>query len=188
MSVEKSSSINIGKKLKALRTERSLSMRELADMSGVSASLISKIETGKVSPTVMSLQKLLEALSIDLFEFFLEKSDTNPSDRIVFKKSSMVAIEDDERTWNYAFPKHPDIKAELMYEEYQPHNKVVEKETHRGDIFGYVISGELTLDVSGKGIFKAEAGDAFYIKAGQVHTAVNEQDDVLVVVSAQLRT
>jgi len=37
--------------------------------------------------------------------------------------------------------KHPDIKAELTYEEYQPHTQAAERETHRGDILGYVISG-----------------------------------------------
>jgi transcriptional regulator with XRE-family HTH domain len=178
---------HLGDKLKQSREERRLTMRELAAQSGVSASLISKIEAGKVSPTVMSLQKLLESMNIDMYEFFLEKSDTNPADRIIFKKSSMITAEDNERTWYYAFPKHPEIKAELIYEEYQPHTRILEKESHKGDICGYIISGELTLEVNGRGKFKACAGDAFYIKAGMPHTTRNEGDSVLVIVSAQIR-
>ncbi|MDD3926040.1 MAG: cupin domain-containing protein [bacterium] len=177
---------DIGDKLKFLREERRLSMRELASQSGVSASLISKIEAGKVSPTVMSLQKLLESMNVDLFKFFIEETDINPTDQIVFKKSSMISTKDAEHTWYYAFPKHPDIKAELLYEEYQPHTKIVEKESHKGDIIGYVVSGELTLKVNGKGTFKVQAGDAFYIKTGQPHTARNDGDTVLTLVSTRL--
>ncbi len=161
-------------------------MRELALISGVSVSLISKIEGGKVSPTVMSLQKLLDAMDIDLYELFLDKSAGNLSEQIVFKQAEMAASKDKERIWRYAFPKHPDIKAELTYEEYQPHTKVAETETHRGDILGYVISGTLSLEVSGRGTFIANAGDAFYIKAPQPHIGRNIGDDVLKLVAVVL--
>ena len=176
-----------GERLKALRQGRKLSMRELAESSGVSPSLISKIEAGTVSPTVMSLQRLLDAMNVDLFEFFLDKQVSDPSDQIVFRRAAMVSIEDDERRWFFALPKHPEIKAELSYEEYQPHTRVVEKESHKGDIFGIVIAGELTLEVLDRGTFKARAGDAFYVKAGRLHVARNESDKTLKLVAAQTK-
>ncbi|MCE5198735.1 cupin domain-containing protein [bacterium] len=178
---------DISERLKALRLGRKLSMRELATSSGVSASLISKIEAGIVSPTVMSLQKLLDAMNVDLYEFFLDKHGEDVSEQIIFRKAAMVSTEDDERKWFYALPRHPDIKAELTYEEYQPNTRVVEKESHNGDVFGYVISGELTLEVFDRGRFKAKAGDAFYVKAGQLHVAKNESDKTLKLVAVQLR-
>ncbi len=134
----------------------------------------------------MSLQKLLDAMDIDLYELFLDKSAGNLSEQIVFKQSEMAVSKDAERVWRYAFPKHPDIKAELTYEEYQPHTKAAERETHRGDILGYVISGVLSLEVNGKGVFKAEAGDAFYVKARQPHIARNDGDEVLKLVAVVL--
>lgn len=178
---------DISDRLKAFRQGRKLSMRDLAASSGVSASLISKIEAGIVSPTVMSLQKLLDAMNIDLYEFFMDGRGDDPSEQIVFPRDSMVSTEDDERRWFYAFPKHPDIRAELTYEEYQPHTKVVEKESHIGDIFGMVISGELTLEILGRGKFKAKTGDAYYVKAGQLHVARNESDKMLKSVVAQIK-
>ncbi|MHB9038694.1 MAG: helix-turn-helix domain-containing protein [Armatimonadota bacterium] len=178
---------DISDRLKALRLGRKLSMRELAASSGMSASLISKIEAGIVSPTVMSLQKLLDAMNVDLYEFFLDNHGEDPSEQIVFPKASMVSTEDDERRWFYALPRHSDIKAELTYEEYQPQTRVVEKESHNGDICGYVISGELTLEVLGRGSFKARAGDAFYVKAGRLHVARNESSKVLKMVVAQIK-
>jgi len=179
---------DVGRRLKALREERKLSMRELASLSGTSVSLISKIEAGKVSPTVLSLQKIVESMGVEMYEFFLNGADTDPSEQIVFKRSSMVLSEDEEHTWYFAFPKHPDIKAQLSYEEYQPHSRRLERMSHKGDIFGLVIAGELTLEVNGKGTFKASAGDAFYIKAGIAHRPRNDGDKVLKLMSIQLRS
>jgi transcriptional regulator with XRE-family HTH domain len=178
---------DISERFKTLRQRRKLSMREVAATSGVSASLISKIEAGIVSPTVMSLQKLLDAMNVDLYEFLLDKHGVDPSKQIVFRKRNMVSVKDNERRWFYALPRHPNIKAELTYEEYQPHTQVVEKESHIGDLFGIVLSGELTLDILSRGSFKARTGDAFYVKAGQLHVARNESKEVLKLVAAQIR-
>ncbi len=187
MSLKSINANDISEKLRTLRLGKRYSMRELAAMSGVSYSLISKIEAGTVSPTVMSLQKLLNAMNVGLYEFFKNDYSEDPSDKIIFPRDGMVSAEDADRKWYYALPRNPEIKVELTYEEYQPHTKLVEKESHRGDIFGYVIQGELTLEVFDRGCFKACAGDAFYVKAGWLHVARNESDEVLKLVAAQLR-
>jgi transcriptional regulator with XRE-family HTH domain len=176
----------IGYKIKLLREERSLSMRDLAAISDLSVSFISRVESGKTSLSVMSLQKLLEAMNVDFYDFFADKSESNPSEQIVFRKSAMAVSEDPERRWYYAYPKHPDIRFELTYEEYQAHLEIIEEESHRSDIGGFVISGELTLDVVDQGVFVLKAGDAFYIKAGQLHSTRNNSDKVLKIVAARI--
>jgi transcriptional regulator with XRE-family HTH domain len=187
MRSHKLNSVDIPARLKQLREERKLSMRELATRSDLSVSLVSKVEAGKVSPTVMSLQKLLDGMDVDLYDFLIDKSAHDPSEQVVFRHAEMAVTEDQEHEWYYAFPKHPDIKMQLTYEEYQPHTKLEERESHKGDLTGYIIAGELTLDVLNRGRFIARKGDAFYIKAGQEHVARNEDDKVLKLVTAQLR-
>lgn len=176
---------DLGARLKALRTARHLSMRNLAAQSGVSPGLISKIEAGKVSPTVMSLQKLLTAINVDLYTYFLQPVTDNPAEQIVFRQQDIVASRDQDRKWFYAFPKHPNMKLQLYYEEYRPHTRSVERETHRGDLCGLVLAGELTLDVEGKGTLQIRSGDAFYISAGHRHTARNAGDTWLKLVTVQ---
>lgn len=178
---------SVGARLKALRENNGLTMRELAAASGVSASLISKIEAGKVSPTVMSLQKLLDGMDVDLYEFFLERHLDDPSRQVVFRRSEMATAEDEEHRWFFAFPRHPSIEGQLTYEEYQPRTKAAEEESHRGDVCGLVLSGELTLDVAGSGRHRVSSGDAFYIKAGQRHIARNDSDSVLKLAAVQIR-
>lgn len=175
----------IGERIKVLREQRSLSMRELAAKSDVSASFVSKIESGKASPTVVSLMKLLDAMDIGLHEFFQTDSEENPAEAIVFQKSTMAMSQDKEHAWYFAFPKHPDIKMSLSYEEYQPHTRLRTKETHRHDLCGFIIEGELTIEIPGKGKFVAEAGDAFYLRSGQTHIAGNRSDHVLRLVAVQ---
>lgn len=52
------------------RRARSMSVRELGRLAGVTASLISQIENNKVNPSVGTLYRLAEALGIRVDEFF----------------------------------------------------------------------------------------------------------------------
>jgi transcriptional regulator with XRE-family HTH domain len=62
--------MTVGQRLMDLRKSRGLSMRELADRSGASTSLISQIETGKTNPSVGKLQRLAAALDVPVTYFF----------------------------------------------------------------------------------------------------------------------
>ncbi len=54
--------MDIGHRLKAVRTKAALSQRELAKRSGVTNGFISQIEKNQVSPSVASLRKVLEGI------------------------------------------------------------------------------------------------------------------------------
>ena len=178
---------DIGSRVKSFREKRNLSMRELASRAGVAVSFISKLETGKTSPTIMTLQKILEALGITVVEFFSEGSVQSSSDNIVFKRKDMKLLQSDDRQWIFAFPPSPDIKAVMSYEKYMPKTKVREPEWHTHDICGYIISGMLTLEIPDKGILRAKKGDAFYLKAGIEHIAKNDGDTILTMIVVQLK-
>ena len=56
--------------------------------------------------------------------------------------------------------------------EFQP-GAAVPKHTHPGEEVGYVLEGELTVEVEGSPAKTLKAGDSFFIPAGQVHSAKN---------------
>ena len=60
----------VGSRLAALRKNRGLSQRELADRAEMTSSAISAIEKGKVSPSISTLHKIVSGLSISLSDFF----------------------------------------------------------------------------------------------------------------------
>lgn len=62
--------MNPGKRLYLLRQLAGLSQRELAKRAGVTNSVISTLEQGKVSPSVTSIEKIIKPLNLSLEHFF----------------------------------------------------------------------------------------------------------------------
>ncbi len=62
--------INVGHRLRELRTVQGLSIRSLAEMSGLNFNTLSLIENKKTSPNVNTLQQLATALRVPITAFF----------------------------------------------------------------------------------------------------------------------
>lgn len=60
----------IGTALRDLRETQTLTAKQLADESGVSAAMISRIENGQVSPSISTMTSLTEALEVPLVSLF----------------------------------------------------------------------------------------------------------------------
>jgi transcriptional regulator with XRE-family HTH domain len=56
----------LGKRIKALREMKGISQQELASMCDFEKSNMSRLEAGRTNPTVVTLLKICDALSIDL--------------------------------------------------------------------------------------------------------------------------
>lgn len=78
-------SVDVGLRLRQLRDERGVSMREIARRSGLSANALSMIERGLTSPSVSTLNKLAGALQVPITAFFRQVPQ---KDNIVYRKAS----------------------------------------------------------------------------------------------------
>lgn len=58
--------IKIGKIIKKRRVELNLELKDLQDYSGINYASISDIENGKANPTIKTLEKLLDALGMQI--------------------------------------------------------------------------------------------------------------------------
>lgn len=63
---EKNSPPDVGRKIKRLRTEKKLTLEQLATLSGVSRSMLSQIERGRTNPTLAILWTLTKSLEIEI--------------------------------------------------------------------------------------------------------------------------
>ncbi len=70
--------INVGARLRALREERNLSMRALAERSELAVNTLSLIENGKTSPSVNTLQQLAYTLNVPITAFFEQPETIDP--------------------------------------------------------------------------------------------------------------
>lgn len=76
--------LDVGVRLRQLRSERGKSMRALARESGLSTNALSMIERGRTSPSVSTLYKLADALGVPITAFFRIEPERQ---EIVFRKA-----------------------------------------------------------------------------------------------------
>lgn len=69
---------DVGSRLRQVRMQRSLSVTEVARLSGLTRSFLSQVENGRVSPSVASLQKIVTALDMTLSALFARPAESRP--------------------------------------------------------------------------------------------------------------
>lgn len=67
---EKILEIAIGREVRAHRRQKKMTVAELAQLTGISIGMVSKIENGNTSPSLSTLQTLSNALGVTLTSFF----------------------------------------------------------------------------------------------------------------------
>ena len=66
---------NIGQRIRQLRESRGMTQSQLQSRSKVSRSYLSRIESGQMTPSLGTLEKISEALNVGLNRFFIPESD-----------------------------------------------------------------------------------------------------------------
>jgi transcriptional regulator with XRE-family HTH domain len=120
--------MELGERLKELRTGLNYSQKELSEKTGLSLRTIQRIENNEVKPSLYSLKVIGEALKTDLSEY-VKKSDTKPYEfNLTLKITDMNQFLNDLKTlvkthWKtifiivlvvYLFTSYTDIKAGIM--------------------------------------------------------------------------
>lgn len=84
-----------GRKLRALRTARKLTMDQLSTMAGVSKAMLSQIEQDKVNPTVAVMLKVCNALKTSIGDL-LESAEADSIIRIIPASEKSYTFRSDE--------------------------------------------------------------------------------------------
>jgi transcriptional regulator with XRE-family HTH domain len=171
----------VAQKLQVLRERSGLSIRKLAEASGVTAGMISCIERQKSSPSLTTLQKILTALGSDLSTFF--SSNGLEQEQYRFFRERMRSVNDQERSYTIVFPKREDVRIEMFDEQMYPHKKHPEFEKLECTVAGYILSGQLTLEIKGEEKKLLRPGDAFNIPPGVEHRGYASTDEPVRVIT-----
>jgi transcriptional regulator with XRE-family HTH domain len=92
--------MNIGERIKLFRSSKNLSQKEVAASIGIDQAQYSRIESGKVEPTLSSIEKIADALGITVAEFFSQEkpADVNSYDKTLVDRLKLLdELEDSER-------------------------------------------------------------------------------------------
>ena len=158
--------INIGNKIKDLRTQKGLTQEELADRCELSKGFISQLERNLTSPSITTLVDILQCLGTDLKEFFNDSEDT----QVAFRQSDYFEKTDEElqNKVEWIIPNAQKNMMEPIRLTLSPGGSTYPDNPHEGEEFGYVLSGSVTL-VLGKKSTKVRKGESFYFTAKTTH-------------------
>lgn len=168
--------INVGRRLQELRTMQGLSIRALAEKSGLNFNTLSMIENEKTSPNVNTLQQLAIALKVPITAFF---EATFVYKDVVFQKNGQRA-----RTV-FSHSELEDLGSGLALGEATPllmtskpnANSGPETIVHTGQEFIYCLEGSLVYWV-GHDEYILEPGDSLIFQAHIPHRWENRGNEV----------
>ena len=163
--------MDIGKSLRELRMQRSLSQAELADRCELSKGFISQVERNLASPSIATLTDMLECLGSSLPEFFAEHRD----EKLVFTPADMFEKEDAETLKGSVTWLVPDAQKNQMEPILLRIGKNGESQRmppSEGEEFGYVIAGSVLLMNGGKAL-RLRKGSSFCLHPRETHYLKN---------------
>lgn len=165
---------SIGEKLRTLRLRKGMGLVELSKHTGLSAALLSKLERGKLFPTLPTLLRIAMVYSVGLDFFFTDErkrrvvSVVRKQDRVRFPERPGVQevpyyfecldYKANERKLNAFVAEFHEVAPERL----RPHQ-------HPGVELLYLLKGSLTLKI-GSEEFQLDAEDAIYFDAAVQHS------------------
>ena len=163
--------MEIGNKIRRLRLQRGLTQEELADRCELSKGFISLLERDLTSPSLDTLNDILESLGSDLPSFFAK----NDHEKIVFGEEDIFIKEDEEQLRGrirWLVPSAQKNRMEPILVAMAPGGETVEEDPHEGEEFGYVLSGTVKIIV-GDRVERVRKDESFYFLPTAPHRLVN---------------
>jgi transcriptional regulator with XRE-family HTH domain len=164
----------VGEKLRALRLKKSMGLVELGKHTALSAAMLSKLERGKLFPTLPTLLRIAMVFGVGLEYFFSDERKRHVV--AIARKKERLRFPDSPEGSSVAYNfeslnfKATERKLHAFYAEFEP--IAAEKSRahqHPGVELLYLISGKLELTIGSEPI-TLEAGDAVYFDSGVRHS------------------
>jgi len=141
--------IPVGEKIKTLREQKGLLLKDVADRTGFSAALISQMENHLVSPSLGTLIKLAKALEVRVGDFFGE-SHEDPYTIVRKDEQKTVSRFASKEGVKYGYS-YGSLGFDLKNRHMEPFIitlepatiKTSKTSTHEGEEFIYVLEGEM---------------------------------------------
>jgi transcriptional regulator with XRE-family HTH domain len=170
----------IGERIKYLRLKKSMGLVELGRHTGLSASFLSQLETGRVVPTLRNLARIAMVFSKDLSYFFEPEPQKlfrvhRSKDRVRLPQSGVSDPSYFFESLGYLVP---DRQLDPYYAEFLPQKagRTPKAHQHVGYEFLYLLSGELDLS-HGEVVHHVKQGDAIYFDASTTHCYLCRGDE-----------
>ena len=163
----------IGPKIRGLRLKKKIGLVDLGRHTGLSAALLSKIERGRLFPTLPTLLRIALVFGVGL-DYFFAGAREKPLVAIT-RRSERVELPERpgsrEAAYRFASLDYPATERRFngYYAEFFPvAPEKLQPHEHAGVEFVYVIQGVLSVHINSEE-HALEAGDAIYFDASVPH-------------------
>lgn len=172
--------LTIGSRIKMLRIEKKLTLKQLGEATCLSVGFLSQMERGISSIAIDSLAKIGECLGVSLSSFF-EDAEPETPDPVIHSfhlRHTQVSNQIIQSVLS-----HNVLDFELLPRIFQlmpfanPNENKLEMYTHSGEEFIYVLTGIVTVWLDGRP-YTMYPGDSMQIHSNAPHNWINAANKV----------
>lgn len=166
--------VPVGSRLRHQRQAMQLTLEELSRRVGCSESMLSKIETGRVNPSLNLLHKIAGALDINLATLF----SVGKSDEIVSRNGERPRISATGPRNGAGLvvepllPHSPSALLQANMQYLEPGGTTGEPISHVGHEMGFVLKGSIELQIEDR-VVTLNENDSFHFRSDRLHTYRN---------------
>lgn len=170
--MEKNYLDHIGDRFKELRKEKNLTLKELAEKTGLSIGYLSNLERNISSPTLEYMHRICEILGVSIIDLLIPQRQ----EHIIVRKADKITIIENDflKCESMSYGKY---SMECLCITLHPGASFKDKTWgHVYDELGIVVQGSMEISI-GTNIYTLYEGDSFYICANTPHSMSNSSGE-----------
>jgi transcriptional regulator with XRE-family HTH domain len=162
---------SLGASLRTLRQSRQLSVRDVAEATGISSSFLSLVENGRSDITIGRLSRLVEFFGVSILDLL---PDQPTADARIVRGNERRRLPSAE-TGVEVYLLVPDTQRSMMSMllDFEPGAALAEYGRHPGEEWVHVLEGELLIEFEGDDPRTLAAGDSAYYSSTHPHLFKN---------------
>lgn len=166
--------VELGQRIRALRTERGMTLDEVVARSGLTKSWLSKVENFRVTPSLPGLIQIAEGLGVPVSKL-LEGLEVRPT-FVVVRRGDGLQIARDREVSNITYEalahERPDRAMDPFVLTVPAGGGRTKAMSHEGEEFLRVLTGKVRFHY-GDNVHDLAAGDSLYFDASTPHRLTN---------------
>ncbi len=168
--------LQISKKIREVRQEKSITLQELADHSGVTKSLVSQIEHSRTVPSLLVLMNLIKGLGTDLNDFFKDINLNPPEEKVIIRKPEQQVAFEKENTIGFEYKRILTTQLEKLHIDMvlltlKPGATRPAITTNAFEL-KYMLTGNVDYHI-GEKTYNLQAGDTLFFDGRELHVPAN---------------
>jgi transcriptional regulator with XRE-family HTH domain len=180
MSVQEASaatSVDVGERLRAIRTLRRVTLKTLAERAELSESFLSQVERGRANASVASLKRIAAALGVNVADLF-EPNGTQARPRVL-QKESRPALVFGTLGRKFMLTPRPLEHLQVMVGEFEAGGSTGDEPYTHGDSEELLVVLEGTVHLQlGTEVFELRGGDSIDYRSSTPHRLTNAGDGI----------